>query len=282
MLEFLAHLFVPRYSNNHRAKLLHTDSLTFLIFFILIFQFAIGHIPSVVIHGEILGYAANIAPSEVIRLTNEKRAQNGLPPLIDNPSLDRAAQAKGADMLSKGYWAHVAPDGIQPWAFFMNVGYNYRYAGENLARDFANPSSAIDAWMASPSHRENLLSPKYKEIGIGVVEGKLAGVDTTIVVQFFGTKMVDNIPIAPIANVKAQEIAAKPIVQSIAVQEPVVNVSKVISFVIASILILVVVVDGFVVHTRKIVRVGGRSFAHFAFLGMILAIIIIIRVGQIL
>jgi len=308
MLNVLAHFFVPRYSNNHKAKLIHSSSLTFLIVFLLIFQFAIKYIPTTTKVGEVLGYAANISPSEVIRLTNQKRAENGLPPLTENSTLDRAALAKGTDMLNKGYWAHVAPDGTQPWAFFVSFGYNYRYAGENLARDFTNPSSAVDAWMASPSHRENLLSPKYKEIGIGVVEGSLAGADTTLVVQFFGTKMVDTLPIAPIAKVNAQEPPATPKAAPIATQKPIiaevkpnispvpanlsnsanisntslVNLSRGVSIAIAAVLITVVLVDGFVMHARNISRSGGKHFAHFAYLAIILVIIIIFKAGAIL
>src|SRR5258708_28727960 len=155
MLEVLAHLFVPRFSNNHKAKLIHSSSLTFLILFLLVFQFAIKHVPVTTKIGQVLGYAANISPSEVIRLTNQKRAENGLSPVTENPVLDKAALAKGTDILNKGYWAHVAPDGTQPWAFFTIFGYNYPYAGENLSRKFSNPSSAVGSSMASPSHRPN-------------------------------------------------------------------------------------------------------------------------------
>ena len=103
-------------------------------------------------------------------------------------------------MIDRDYWAHVAPDGTQPWKFFTSFGYKYRYAGENLARDFSNASSAMDAWMNSPTHKENILNPKYKEIGIGVVEGDLAGTDTTIIVQFFGATYADKV-VQPIAQV---------------------------------------------------------------------------------
>jgi len=82
----------------------------------------------------------------------EQRVSVGLLPLEANATLAQAAQAKAADMLNNNYWAHVSPDGTQPWSFFVNAGYSYRYAGENLARDFTNPASAVDAWMASPTN----------------------------------------------------------------------------------------------------------------------------------
>jgi len=163
----------------------------------------------------VLGYAANISVDEVFRLTNQKRQEAGLPPLKLDSVLSQAAKNKGEDMLAKDYWAHVSPDGVEPWKFFLGAGYKYRYAGENLARDFSNAASAVDAWMASPSHRENMLSPKYEEIGIAVVEGDLAGVDTTLIVQFFGTRMAGTSQVSPVAKKEEQ----RPSVASVKVQE---------------------------------------------------------------
>jgi hypothetical protein len=296
----IAHLLIPRESNNQRAKLLHNSSLTLITFAFILYQLIISFVPRFA--PRILGFAANISPDEVVRLTNEKRTQAGLLPLSLNSTLSQAAQAKGADMLNKGYWAHVAPDGTQPWVFFTNFGYKYRYAGENLARDFANPQSAVEAWMNSPSHKENLLSPKYKEIGIGVVEGNLAGVDTTIIVEFFGTKYADTLPVAPIAEAKA--VVATPIATPMATSVPTTtrimvptanlsigeprilvspfNVTKSVSLGIVGILLFVLVLDGFFVSRRRIARIGGRTFAHLAFLGMILAITLILRAGKII
>lgn len=303
----LAHLFFPRESNNHKAKLLHSSSLTVITFALVLFQLVLTFIPK--LSPSILGYAANIPPSEVIRLSNEKRAAAGLSPLEENATLSQAAQAKGADMLAKGYWAHVAPDGTQPWKFFTNAGYKYRYAGENLARDFSNPSSAVEAWMSSPSHRENLMSPKYKEIGVAVVEGNLAGVETTIIVQLFGTQYADSLPVVPVAEAKTQgtntimtTATTKPVaVANLATMEPTSignqNVEAVtpqksflspflttrnISLLIVSVLLVVLVVDGITTNKKGIARISSRSFAHVAFLGMILAIVLILKAGQII
>lgn len=295
MIFNLAHYFIPRHSNNHKAKLLHSTTVLFLVLAVVSVQVFVNFLTH---KGYVLGYASNISPSEVIRLTNIKRQENGLAPLTDNPVLDRAALAKGTDMVNKGYWAHVSPDGIQPWKFFTDFGYNYRYAGENLARDFSDPTSAVDAWMASPSHRENMLSSKYKEIGIGVVDGRLAGVDTTVIVQFFGTKLGDSLPTQPVAKVNptpvsvAQVKAATPVPTArpnaaSSQTQPEVHVSpfvltKSVSLGIISVLIIALVVDTFVIQKRRLFRPGGRAYAHFAFFGMILAILIIAKAGQIL
>jgi uncharacterized protein YkwD len=115
-----------------------------------------------------------------------------LPALSLNQNYQMPLQ-KGRDMIDKDYWAHVAPDGTQPWKFFSQFGYKYRFAGENLARDFSNANDAVNAWMNSPTHKDNILNPKYKEIGIGITEGDLAGSDTTIIVQFFGATYSDKV-----------------------------------------------------------------------------------------
>ena len=307
-IEHLVHLFVPRQSNNHKAKLLHPSSITTLVLFLAVFQLSISFLPSFGV--KVLGYAANISPDEVIRLTNEKRVQAGLAPLVTSSVLSQAAQAKGADMLNKDYWAHVAPDGTQPWYFFTSFGYKYRYAGENLARDFQNPSSAVEAWMASPSHKENLLSSKYKEIGIAVVEGDLAGVDTTLIVQFFGTNLVDTLPETPVAQVQAAAPTPIPIANVTQVptltptptSAPVIiasapptsgtstsrllispfNTTRTISLAVVVLLLGVMVADGLITWRRGIFRIGGRTIAHVAFLGLILAVVLIARAGRIL
>jgi hypothetical protein len=300
ILHFLRHLFLPHESNNQKAKLLHSSTLILISLIIISYQLILSFLPR--LGPKILGYAANIPPAEVIRLTNEKRVQNGLAPLSTNSVLSQAAQAKGADMLNKGYWAHVAPDGTQPWKFFGDFGYKYRYAGENLARDFSNSSSAVEAWMNSPSHRENLLSPKYKEIGVAVVEGSLAGVDTTIIVQFFGAKYVDTVPAVPVAQnqpaVTTAPTAAPTTAPVVTLVSPLPSPTSLaiipqvlvspfkatqnFSLIIVGVLLAVLILDALVVSRRRIARIGGKSFAHLAFLGMILVIALILKAGQVL
>lgn len=305
ILHKLAHFFIPRESNNHKARVLHTSSLSLIAGFLVIFQIVLNFVPK--LGPSVLGYAANISPAEVINLTNQKRAEVGLAPLNENSALSAAAQAKGADMLNKGYWAHVAPDGTTPWNFFTDFGYKYRYAGENLARDFSSASSAVDAWMNSPTHRENILNPKYKEIGIGVVEGNLAGIDTTIIVQFFGAPYVDTVPAIPVA--KATEsipnaLESGPSKEKTNTSDNVrpdssevlmsgssgklnpwispFATTKNVSFAIVVVLLSVLIVDSLITSRKNIIRIGGRGFAHISFFGMILVIIIILKAGQII
>ncbi|HET7098703.1 MAG TPA: CAP domain-containing protein [Patescibacteria group bacterium] len=313
LIQFFRHLFVPHESNNQKAKLLHSSSLTVLAALLISFQILLSYGAKAL--PKVLGYAANISPTEVIRLTNEKRAQNGLGPLTQNSTLSSAAVAKGNDMLAKGYWAHFAPDGTSPWSFFVSFGYKYKYAGENLARDFSSASATVDAWMNSPTHRENMLNPKYNDVGIGVVEGSLAGADTTVVVQFFGT-LSSSAPAIPVAQAKDVAATTKPSPKVIAVQttKPVatpvptatptplatnsptpnavanINNSRIspfestknLSLGVVGVLLLVLSLDLIIVRRKRIARIGGRTIAHLAFFGMILAVVLILKAGQII
>lgn len=129
---------------------------------------------------------ATFSQEEIVRLTNEKREQAGLPNLVENKLLSQAAADKASDMFANNYWAHYSPGGKTPWSFITASGYKYIYAGENLARDFDNPKNVVDAWMNSPSHRSNLLDKNFKDIGVAVSYGKLDGREGILVVQMFG------------------------------------------------------------------------------------------------
>ncbi len=304
----LRHFLLPHESNNQKAKVLHPGSLFIITVGLIGFQLILGlagrSFPRV------LGYAANISPEEVIRLTNARRAESGLAPLSQSSTLSQAALAKGNDMLAKGYWAHFAPDGTSPWNFFLNFGYKYKYAGENLARDFADASTAVSAWMNSPTHRENILNPNYRDIGIGVVEGNLLGADTTIIVQFFGSPLQEsataNIPEArakeaafPISSATPRPTSTPtptptPTLTPIPTPQQIEEVGSSVTFVspfsstkgvsllVTGILLMVLSIDFIVVKRNKIVRSGGKTLAHIAFLGMILAVILILKAGQII
>lgn len=289
-MEKIIHLLIPRESNNHKAKILHSSSLIVIGLFLVIFQVILNFLPKV--GPNILGYASNISIQEVVNLTNQKRVEAGLSTLSLNQTLSSAAYTKGRDMIDRDYWSHVAPDGTQPWKFFNDFGYKYRYAGENLARDFSNSEDAVNAWMNSPTHRENMLNSKYKEIGIGVVEGDLAGSDTTIIVQFFGATYADKVaqPIAEakkieVLNVEPTSIPTQIKLPEVKSQQVLVSpftTTRSVSLIVVGLLLLIFVVDAILVSRRKITRIAGRTFSHVAFLIMIFAIIMILKSGKII
>jgi hypothetical protein len=193
MKRLLHHYFLPHEHNNYRSKLLHHSSL----FLIAIFLFAAAISLNVVhrSHPEVLGVSYSINQQELLDDTNKVRQENGLGTLQLNQDLINAANAKAKDMFAKDYWAHFAPDGTSPWYFIKNSGYGYVYAGENLAKGFTDSQAIVTAWMNSPSHRENLLKPEYRDIGFAIQEGTLQGQDVVLVVQMFGATDVP-LPIA--------------------------------------------------------------------------------------
>lgn len=185
--ETVKHLFHPRHSNNHRARVLHTEWLVVFVVMACVSLFGLHVFQNYSAQlGYVLGFASDITVDQTLVLTNQERAKSGLAPLSLNGKLSAAASAKASDMFQKQYWAHVSPAGTEPWAFITSAGYAYRLAGENLARDFNHSTDMVAAWMNSPTHRANIMNGRYTEIGLAVMNGQLQGVDTTLVVQMFG------------------------------------------------------------------------------------------------
>lgn len=125
-----------------------------------------------------------LTANDILNLVNQDRIAQGLSELTLNPTLNLAAMAKAEDMLNRDYFSHDGPDGKEPWYWFKALGYNYSYAGENLAEGYTDPIDLEHSWMTSPSHRANILSPFYSEVGLAVVNEN----DRNIIVQFFGSK----------------------------------------------------------------------------------------------
>ena len=138
-MSFFRHLFLPHHTNNQRAKILHPTALSVVIGLFAIFQIILGRFT--IQFPDILGFASQIPVAEIVNLTNQERTGHGLSQLQLDSRLSAAAAQKAADMFAKNYWAHVSPTGTQPWFFISESGYTYRYAGENLARDFSNSSA---------------------------------------------------------------------------------------------------------------------------------------------
>lgn len=134
-------------------------------------------------------YSSAITSTNILVLTNAARTTAGLPALGMNTMLSSAAQAKAASMLEEQYFAHQSPDGRMPWNFIRSTGYTYQHAGENLAVHFQQAEDVHAGWMASPTHRANILDNRYTEIGVGVSSGNFEGVPAIFVVQMFGTPM---------------------------------------------------------------------------------------------
>lgn len=130
---------------------------------------------------------AVLTQSGVLTLTNEARKAEGLPPLAGNSKLDASAKLKMEDMFNLQYFEHTSPTGKKVSDNVMAVGYDYIIIGENLALgQFENDKDLVDAWMASPGHRANILNSRYSDIGIALGKGIYEGNEVWIAVQHFG------------------------------------------------------------------------------------------------
>ena len=129
-----------------------------------------------------------ITTTQLVAFTNKERQKFGLLALGDNFILDSAALAKTKDMFTKQYFDHISPSGESVSNFVTKEGYDYFIIGENLASGgFKNTEAIINAWMASPGHRDNILNPKYREMGAVALSGKFEGKNILFAVQIFGT-----------------------------------------------------------------------------------------------
>lgn len=270
-LEGFLHFFTPRHTNNHKAKALHVSSIAIYITILLVVQIFLTGFAK--IKPGVLGYASNITVADLLKNTNEKRTAAGDRQLVLNDELSQAAAAKAKDMFTKQYWAHTAPDGTDPWNFILNAGYNYLFAGENLARDFGDSKGVVNAWMNSPSHKENLLNPRYQEVGFAVVNGKYNGYETTLVVQMFGARpgIIPQISSEPS---KVESVSS--------VKLDAFKLTKNISFGLIVVLLGVLAVDSLLIYKRKIVRLSGHNLAHLLFLLAVLVALNLIGRGLVL
>ena len=121
--------------------------------------------------------AASAAAVEgaVLCLVNDERAARGLAPVRRDGALEAVAQRHAADMVARGYFAHVSPSGGTVDKRARRAGYLTApcwVLGEDLARAPAAAASGeavVAAWMASPGHRSVILDPDFGEGGIGLV-----------------------------------------------------------------------------------------------------------------
>lgn len=192
VISCLHHHFIPHEGNGFVPKALRHKNLFAYSAIIVALKVLLVALPAV-IPGDFL-YSSAISEANVVALTNQSRSANGLVPLAINPMLTQAAQAKADDMIVRQYFAHVGPDGEQAWDWMRRAGYAYRFAGENLALYFTSAEETYAGWLASPTHRANILSEKYSQIGIGVAQGEFNGYPTFIVVQLFGLPSGVEIP----------------------------------------------------------------------------------------
>ena len=287
MKRFISLLFIPQPGNNHRARLLQPGFLALFIALYLLNQSLLRSLT--IIKPGVLGYSSEITAEKVFLLTNQQRQASGLPLLRFNSTLSESATKKAQDMFANNYWAHNSPAGKSPWEFFKEAGYDYSTAGENLAKDFADTESLMKAWMKSPTHKANIVNEKYKEIGIGVVNGTLEGVKTTLVVQHFGAPATNLV--ASDATSEEKRLNAHPLdlqLSSSTLGQNSVNkftnpvfLNKLFGSILFIFIITVLFIDGYITIKRGHHRFTGSSAGHIGFLTIIFLILLFTRQGSI-
>ena len=198
------HYFIPHPHNAHYPHIVRPKALlTYTAALVAIKLFATGILfltfPSP-------AFVSQEIINKVFTLTNISRAEQGLDELALNPELIESAQLKANDMVTKGYFSHYTPEGNPPWYFIDENKYNYEVAGENLAMNFTAAQSVHSAFLASPSHRKNILDPRFEEVGFAIANGEIDGKHTQVLVEFFGKP---ELPSAPPTSIVSGEIENK-------------------------------------------------------------------------
>ncbi|MBH2007701.1 hypothetical protein I8H83_03805 [Candidatus Saccharibacteria bacterium] len=174
---------VPHRENQYKPHLIRRHGLLVICVVVLLVQL----ITNLNYFRNILGTENQVSVADLLVDTNTERQKAGLEPLTLDTRLSDAAYMKAKDMLANEYWSHSSPTGVQPWKWLGDADYNYSYAGENLARNFNSSRGVVSAWMASPSHRENILKKQYQDVGFATVDGTMDGRPISLVVAMYGT-----------------------------------------------------------------------------------------------
>jgi hypothetical protein len=231
---YFVNYFIPHAGNDNKPHILRPRAIAFVVMVALVAESAFVFGAKYIIpQSKFFGI---IEVNALVDETNQNRVTNGLPDLQVSSALTVAAQDKANDEATKGYFAHTSPQGLTPWYWFQQVGYNFDYAGENLAVNFSDSEDVTTAWMNSPEHRANILNTDFTQIGIAAAQGVYEGEPTTFVVEEFGTPapaaaptpfvdtasaatapaaavVVTPVPVAtpaPVVKPPAKTVAAKP------------------------------------------------------------------------
>lgn len=129
----------------------------------------------------------SLTEESILARTNSERIEKGVMPVTKSAILTKSATIKAQDILARQYFAHESPDSKVVSDLVTSAGYTYVSVGENLALGtFKNSEDLIHAWMNSQGHKENILSSRYTELGIGIVRGSYKGDIVWVIVQHFG------------------------------------------------------------------------------------------------
>lgn len=106
--------------------------------------------------------------NQTVHLINKERRKYGYASFDTDPLLQQAAQKRAKELYRK--FSHTRPNG-NSWASAISMKYNFKYAAENIACDFATPADVVEAWMSQADSKAKIISKKYSQIGVGVYLG---------------------------------------------------------------------------------------------------------------
>jgi Cysteine-rich secretory protein family len=216
---------IPNVENDYKPHLFRKGGIA-LVLALAMAVFAMGIFQNTVFFKT--DFLSSVLPGVLVDFANQDRAQNQLSSLTVNPVLQEIAQNKANDMATKGYFSHDSPSGKIWWSWFSDAGYQYAYAGENLAVNFSDSQAVNQAWMNSPEHRANLLNGKFTEIGIATAQGIYQGEPTIFVVEEFGRPLSPAAAIARSINDFISTPTAKASTYQLPTKIPSVKTTKVL------------------------------------------------------
>lgn len=310
-MDKLYDFFLPHKDTHKKAHLISWEAILIYVLFFIALQVSFSVISFT--KPGILGISSSIDQKKIIDLTNQERAKMGLSPVSENSILNQAAYLKAQNMFEENYWSHFAPSGKTPWDFILGSGYKFSYAGENLAKNFSTSEEVVNAWIASPSHKDNLLGSKYNEIGIAVVNGVLNSQQTTLVVQMFGARLgstvasIDktsgntskeearpqitvsgekiNVPKNEIGEARPRQIYTASLANQKSDIKPILNpyqFFKTLALLLITFLAVILVVDLLVLSKRGVFRISSNHIAHMSLLAISAATLVTSSPGAIL
>lgn len=279
-------VLVPHKANDYRPHLIRAHGIIAVLVIALLAQVVYGFVTTGQL--SVLAKESNIQTTELLMATNVEREKVGAGDLQISAPLSDAAFLKAQNMFAEQYWAHVSPSGTEPWKWFGDVGYNYSYAGENLAKNYPTSDATVTAWMNSPTHRENLLKKEYVDVGFAVVSGELNGERTTLIVALYGAPAV---AVAATATQQAPQPTFAASTVASTTQNPLayfgttLEALSPVTIVVLGLLAVVAIVGVIAHHHRaKLPKALKKSWrmhhGMYTFLGMIsLGVLIIIATG---
>lgn len=124
---------------------------------------------------------------ELYQLVNDERVKAGVQPVSIDPRLVASASAKCADMVARNYWSHNTPEGQVPFELIRKFVPVYKKLGESLYYGNTTSRVVVDKWLASPSHKHNMLDGNFSSTGLGLCKSSnyVEKGEQSIVVQHF-------------------------------------------------------------------------------------------------